>query len=79
MSPEQRHRTVVVAEADQEVAVHVGNTADGRWFRIWSSLVDHGVIKKLSLAECRTLIVMAKFAKRGKRGPASPPSHNKRG
>ena len=61
---EQRHRTVVVAEAGQEVAVHVGNTADGRWFRLWSSLVDHGVIKKLSLAECRTLIVMAKFANR---------------
>jgi len=54
------HTTVITS--DEPVRVNVGGDSSGHWFRLWSSLVDHGIVGKMTLAECRTLIVLAKFA-----------------
>jgi hypothetical protein len=52
----EKHTTII--SSDEPVSVTV--RTDGRWFRVFHSLVESGVFARLSDSACRVMVVLAK-------------------
>ena len=58
----ERHKHHIFVEADTEVAVNIGDPADGRWFKMWHSLIESGKWASLTSAAAKVYPVLAKHS-----------------
>ena len=57
---DQPHTTVI--RTDEPVSIHVGESTDARWFRLFHAVVESGLWARIPPAAAKVLVVLAKHA-----------------